>query len=83
MGDNSGGDGGGDIVWPWSKDTRPVPFPLLGTPVLIKDLKGRKCRIITFGNKVPQDRDPGRVTIFLSEENRIEQIYLEPDLPEI
>lgn len=83
MGGISGGDGGGDVVWPWSKDTRPVPFPLLGTSLLINELKGRKCRVIAFGDKVIQDCDPGRVTIFLTKEAKIEKIYMEPDLPNI
>lgn len=79
----NGGDGGGDVPWPWSKDIRPVPFPLLGTPVFINDLKGKICRVIAFGDKPNADRKPGRVTIFLNKDGRIEQIYLEPDLPEI
>ena len=75
----SGGDGGGDIYWPWS--THPVPFPLSNAPVSIKDLIGRKFRVVRQGDVVNQEIDSGRVTIFLSKDNRIEEIYCDPDLP--
>ncbi|WP_330113967.1 hypothetical protein SA496_14435 [Pseudomonas sp. JS3066] len=81
----NGGDGGGDIIWPWSKiggdDFTPWPASLLAdAPTLIKDLKGRKCRVVCVGDRVDQGSEPGRVTIFLKD-GRIADIVLEPGLP--
>lgn len=78
MGGNSGGDGGGDVPWPW--DYRPVPFPLSNAPISIKDLIGRACRVVRQGDVVTQEIEPGRVTIFLSESGRIEEVYCDPEL---
>lgn len=70
------GDGGGSHVWPWS-DNRPVPFPLTGIPTTIKDLIGRKCRVVSYGDAAPADVEPGRITIFLDKEGRILELYVD------
>lgn len=72
------GDGGGSHVWPWS-NTRPVPFPLSGVPTTIKDLIGRKCRVVRAGDAVTEKIEPGRITIFLNESGCIIDLYLDPD----
>ncbi|WP_447789403.1 I78 family peptidase inhibitor [Pseudomonas farris] len=81
MSGSGGGDGGGDFQWPWG-DLRPVPFPLTSVPVMIKELIGRKCRVLSKGDMVTQEIEPGRVNIFLGDNGRIVDIYLEPDLAE-
>lgn len=70
-------------------DTRPIPWPWKGeqsptalsdAPVLIRDLFGRKCRIIAFGDKTPLDIldiEHGRISIFLNENSRIQEIFIE------
>lgn len=79
MGGSSGGDGGGDVPWPF--DYRPVPFPLSNAPMSLKDLIGRKCRVVRRGEAVTQEIEPGRVTVLLSDSGRVEEIYCDPDLP--
>lgn len=74
----SPGDGGDSHVWPWS-DTRPVPFPLSGIPMTIKELIGRKCQVVRVGDSVTQEIEPGRITILLNEHGRILNLYLDPD----
>jgi hypothetical protein len=79
---SGGGDGGGSHVWPW-KDNRPVPFPLSGIPMTIKDLIGRKCRLVRYGDSTTADIEPGRITVFLNEDGRIQDIYLDPETSDV
>jgi hypothetical protein len=71
-------DGGGSHPWPFA-DNRPVPFPLSGIPVTVKDLIGRKCRLVLYGDSVTADNEPGRITMFLNADGRIQDIYLDPE----
>jgi hypothetical protein len=73
--------GPGDDTHPWPFSDRPVPFPLSSAPTTIKELVGRKCRVVRRGDLVTQEVEPGRVTIALSDNGRIEDVYFEPDLP--
>lgn len=58
----SGGGGGGDFPWPWS----------------VKELMGRKVQIVHPGDKVMQKDQPGIVTIYVTEDDRISNIKIEP-----
>ncbi|MFJ2548576.1 hypothetical protein ACIOVF_19180 [Pseudomonas sp. NPDC087612] len=49
----------------------------------ITDLIGKKCRFVKESDKFPESYEPGRITVLLSEENRIVEIYRENDLPQI
>ncbi len=86
MSGSKGGDGGGDIVWPWANSVNDddfVPWPIsksLG-PRAVSELIGKKCRVVKITDRVTGDRDPGRVTILLDEHGHILEIYKEPDCP--
>lgn len=74
------------IPWPWSKgrgDEPIVPWPssLASVPTTIKDLIGRKCRVVQYGDAVTQEYESGRITIFLNEDGRIADIFFEQDRP--
>lgn len=72
----TGGSGGGDVPWPWA-------LSLSVAPTTIKDLVGKKCRVVGKGDAVTQEYEPSRVTLFLDEEGRIVDVYFEPELPVI
>lgn len=83
-----GGDGGGDIVYPWKqgmlkgiRDIGLLPIPFDPQVMfLLSDLVGRKLRVST--GVVTMEIDPGRVTILVEEgTNRIMDIWVDPDLP--
>jgi peroxiredoxin len=79
----SGGDnGGGSHPWPWS-DPIPWPLSLTDAPFTIKDLIGRKCRVVKFGDAVTEEYEPGRVTFLLDQEGRIANVYFEQEKPKI
>lgn len=63
------------VPWPWKGE--PSPVALIDAPVLIRELAGAKCRVIAFGDKTPQDLEHGRISIFLDEESRIKEIFIE------
>lgn len=44
-------------------------------------LRGRKLRVIPFGDATLPVIEPGRVTIWLTQDSRIQCISLDPDLP--
>jgi len=69
MVNGNGGDGGGDFPWPWS---------IRLTPFLIEELIGKKVRIVFPGNVVTQEYKPERVTIYITENQRIFEIHIEP-----
>ncbi|MNP19042.1 hypothetical protein D3C76_1115520 [compost metagenome] len=79
-----GGDGGGDIVWPWAKDDDDwTPWPIsrkLGADA-VRALIGHKCRMVRIGEQVTGEIEPGRITILLDEHGRIQEIYKDPELP--
>jgi hypothetical protein len=56
-------------AWPWS---------LIDMPVTIKDLIGRKVRVVRADDVVAADFEPGRITILVSENHEIEDIKIEP-----
>ena len=60
------------IPWPWSVKT---------IPNSIKDLIGRKVRIVSSGDAVTMEYQPGRVTIYVTEDKRINDIQIESDKP--
>lgn len=86
----AGGGGGGDFPWPWSliqggPGDDPIPFPmsLKAVPLTIRDLIGRQLRVVKFGDALTQDVMPGRVTIFLGEDGRVADIWVEPERPTV
>lgn len=56
-------------AWPWS---------LINMPHTIKDLIGRKVRIVRPNDVVSADFEPGRITILVSDSHHIEDIKIEP-----
>lgn len=84
-----GGDGGGDIVWPWrlmitasnaSSNADPIPFPLSADifppsasklPVLIRELVGHPCRVVTPTTVITEDFNPNRVNVLVNEHDVI------------
>lgn len=86
---------GGSNPWPWSVREQaamlfgmppiPVgvdtwPWSVRDIPVSVRDLLGRKVRIVRPGDVVTQEISPGRVTIAISDGSRIEDIRIEPGL---
>ncbi|MDF9893407.1 UNVERIFIED_ORG: hypothetical protein OKW25_002554 [Pseudomonas vranovensis] len=84
MGRTGGGSGGGDVPWPFDKlsgDYTPWPISrALGSKV-VNELVGKKCRIVKAGDSVNPKVEPGRITIFLDDDDRIKEIYREDPLP--
>lgn len=76
-----------NISWPSEEemsgpgDDRPVPWPwtLKYSVWALKDLIGRKARVSR--GPVTQEIVPGRVTVIIDDEDRIVNIYVDPDLP--
>ncbi len=59
------------------------PWPTLtfskeSEPVLIKQLLGRKVRIVYPEDKITQEYQSGRVTIYINKEHLIDNIPIEP-----
>ena len=71
---SSTNSGGGDAPWPWGSSV-----PLSGLPSVVKDLIGKKCRIVNKGDAVTMDYVAGRVTLFLDANSRIADITFEPE----
>ncbi|MFM0058555.1 I78 family peptidase inhibitor [Paraburkholderia phytofirmans] len=82
---DGGGDGGGDIVWPWGllqarlkagipSDDLSVGLGIKDRPVLLRDLVGLECRIIRPGDFVTMDYRLNRANISLDKDGRIAQI---------
>ncbi|WP_124832928.1 I78 family peptidase inhibitor [Burkholderia sp. Bp9031] len=59
--------------WPWSYKT---------APALIKDLIGRPVRVVKVGDAVTQDVVPGRVTVMVGTDGRIDDILVDASLPD-
>ncbi len=83
-----GGDGGGDHPWPWkqgtvatSSDQRPDPWLSTKESIqfALKDLIGRPLRI--SHGPVTHEIVSRRVTIMLDDNSRIQDIWLDPELP--
>jgi hypothetical protein len=76
---------GGVDVWPWfyheSDGTDVIPRSLTtlpsNIPLSLRDLVGRRLRVVRPGDKVKMDLVPGRVTIHLDEESRATDIVVE------
>ena len=47
------------------------------TPTLIQDLIGRRVRVVKPGDLITLELVPGRVTIHLTDDHRIEKIIIE------
>ena len=54
------------------------PWSVKEMPLTLTGLIGRKVRIVRSGDVVTQDFKRGRVTIFISDAHRIEDIKIEP-----
>jgi hypothetical protein len=67
-------DGGVDIL-PWSVNAVPR-----GAPLLLRDIIGRKIRVVPFGSLVTQEIQPGRVTIYLNERGQAFDVRVDPGL---
>lgn len=61
-------------ISPWSTLT----FSKESEPVLIKQLLGRKVRIVYPEDKITQEYQSGRVTIYINKEHLIDNIHIEP-----
>lgn len=59
-------------------DGRPWPWSVSDMPTSIKELVGRKVRVVRPGDVITQEYQPGRVTIHITEEHRIGDIKIEP-----
>lgn len=55
--------------WPWS---------VKSMPIFIKDLIGKKVRIVYSGDKITEEYQSGRVTIYVTEKYCIDDIKIEP-----
>ncbi|HCT4953461.1 TPA: hypothetical protein OTY99_003114 [Citrobacter freundii] len=64
------------IPWPWSM--KRSPMAISEVPDSIKELFGRKCRVVHFGDKTLQQIVGNRITIVLDDDSRICEIYVEP-----
>ncbi|MWK59792.1 hypothetical protein GO594_27720 [Pseudomonas otitidis] len=78
--------------WPWRLLAElgnigpvdpPWPLSLGATPASIKELIGRKCRVVRKGDVLTQEHVPGRVTVFIDDDGRIADIFFESDLPTV
>jgi hypothetical protein len=67
-------DGGVDAL-PWSVHAVPRDVPLL-----LREIIGRKVRVVPFGSDVTQEIQPGRVTIYLNEQGRAFDVQVDPGL---
>jgi hypothetical protein len=79
------GPGDDTHPWPWGKksgdDFTPWPLSKSWIPSGIKELIGRKVRLIKPGDKQPQDYEAGRVTFLVDDQGRIKNVFFEKDLP--
>lgn len=83
-----GGTGGGDFPWPWSQvaqhfggDTggsHPWPWNQLFAS-MAADLIGRKLQVSKKNSNFKVD--PGTVHVVIDDEGRIEQFWIDADLP--
>lgn len=64
---------GGVDVWPWS--VKQVPQSV---PVSLRDIIGRTVRVLRPGDHATQEIMPGRVTIYLDDNNRVTDVAVEP-----
>lgn len=65
-------------------DYRPTPWPfvagavsLVRAPILISDMKGKRIRVVKYGDSVTAEKMPGRVTIFLNEDGVVADVFYE------
>ncbi|MEQ1096033.1 hypothetical protein [Acinetobacter johnsonii] len=63
-----------------------IPWPTLSLLlkndlVLIKQLLGRKVRIVYPEDRITEEYQPGRITIYITEEHLISDIKSESDIP--
>jgi|GEM_PF-2879327 len=68
---DNGGDGGGDFPWPWS---------IRLMPLRIDELLGKKVRVVLPEGFITQEYQPERVTIYITDNQSIYDIHLEPPL---
>ncbi len=64
-------------------DDRWVPWPLSVKimPTMIEELLGRKVRIVYPEDRITEEYQPGRITIYITEEHLISDIKSESDIP--
>lgn len=62
----------GPVIWPWRQ---PTIFEAVDA------LVGRKIRFVKPGGVVTDDFIPHRVTVYLTDDHRIERIHVEADAP--
>ncbi|EIW8614317.1 MULTISPECIES: hypothetical protein [Klebsiella] len=64
-------------------DNRPVPWPHEGfVSPNVDELIGRVCRFVHRSDLITQEIQPGRVTFYLEDDNRLAGVVIEPDLAE-
>ncbi len=80
---------GGPITPPFPLETESgddrwvhVPWSYKSTPALIRDLIGHPFRAVKVGDAVTQEIVPGRVTVVVRDDGRIDDIWIDPPLPD-
>lgn len=80
---------GGPITPPWPSGSKVAddrwthwPWSYKSTPALIRDLIGHQFRTVKVGDAVTQEIVPGRVTVVVREDGRIDDIWIDPPLPD-
>jgi len=77
-------DNGGSHPWPWSTkgdDWTPWPISRVIGLTALSELIGHTCRFVRLTDHVTEDIVPGRVTILLDDQDRIIEIYKDPNFP--
>lgn len=63
---------GGPDLFPWSVKS------LRDLPISLRDIVGRRFRLVRPGDSVTQEIQPGRVTVHVNEEGRVVDVVVEP-----